>query len=98
MVKFATFSFFAHKSSETIYIQNLVYVSVKGPLGGHFEYIGARVRLIEAKSETSEKIGQNCGDLANILKNVVLGYKKGSNPNFDFIILFPGSFQSIKNP
>ena len=55
MVKNPTFSFFAHNSSRTIYIQIMFYVSVRGPLGGHFKYIGARVHLIEAKSETSEK-------------------------------------------
>ena len=54
MVKFPLFSSIAHKSSRTFYIQNLFYVSVKGPLGGHFKYAGARVRLIEAKSETGE--------------------------------------------
>ena len=55
MVKFSIFSFFAHNSSRTIYIQIMFYVSVRGPLGGHFELTGALVRFAEAKSETSEK-------------------------------------------
>ena len=55
MAKIEFFSFFAHNSPITIYIQNLFYVSVEGPPGGHFEHTGARARLIEAKSETSEK-------------------------------------------
>ena len=54
MVKNADFLFFAHKSSRTVYIQNVFYVPVRGMLGGHFKYIGARFRLIEAKSETGE--------------------------------------------
>ena len=48
------FSDFAHNPSRTIYYQNLCYVSVRGPLGGHFQHTGARFRLIEAKNETSE--------------------------------------------
>ena len=55
MAKIDFFSFFAHNSPITIYIQNLFYVLVEGPPGGHFEHTGARVRLTEAKSETSEK-------------------------------------------
>ena len=55
MAKIEIFSFFAHNSLITIYFQNLFYVSEKGPPGGHFKHAGARARLKETKSETSEK-------------------------------------------
>ena len=55
MAKIEIFSFFAHNSLITIYFQNLFYVSEKGPPGSHFKHTGARARLIETKSETSEK-------------------------------------------
>ena len=45
MVKFPHFSSIAHKSSRTFYIQNLFYVSVKGPLGGHLRF--ARSNSVE---------------------------------------------------
>ena len=59
MAKIEIFSFFAHKSPKTIYIQILFYVSVEGPPGGHFDGTGARAHLTEAKSETSEKQAKN---------------------------------------
>ncbi len=74
-------SFLALKCFKTDCNDNMTLYSDEGTLSRHFEYAGARVSAIEAKSETSEEINQNRPFFS---KNVVLGSKEGSKSNFDF--------------